>query len=308
VTRRTNALLAFLLLLLPTLPLAAQQMADTAFHPHVPAPAFPAGKGPLVVIDEAHHNFHTADGRYLPFATLLRQDGFTVRPGTRRFDAASLRGTRVLVIANAVAAVNDTNWVLPTPSAFEPDEISAVKDWVNSGGALLLIADHMPFGGAAQALARVFGVEMVTGFVLDSATMSSGDFAFRRSDGSLGDHPITRGRTAAERIDSVWTFLGQAFRITSGTPLLTFRTGATALLPDTAFTFTSRTPRRSVRGMLQGAAIPFGKGRVAVFGEAAEFSAQVVMPSGQKAGMNEPRAGQNAQFLLNVMHWLAGKG
>ena len=25
-----------------------------------------------------HHNFHTADGRYLPFAELLRRDGYRV--------------------------------------------------------------------------------------------------------------------------------------------------------------------------------------------------------------------------------------
>jgi hypothetical protein len=45
---------------------------------------------------------------------------------------------------------------------------------------------------------------------------------------------------------------------------------------------------------------------VAVFGEAAMFSAQVSGPQRRPMGMNAPRAGQNPQFLLNVMHWLAG--
>ena len=46
---------------------------------------------PRVAIDEAHQNFHTADGRYKPFADLMTNDGFlvsaqhgpTYQPGTR---------------------------------------------------------------------------------------------------------------------------------------------------------------------------------------------------------------------------------
>lgn len=45
--------------------------------------------------------------------------------------------------------------------------------------------------------------------------------------------------------------------------------------------------------------------RVAVFGEAAMFSAQVGS-DGEPMGMNDPEADQNHQFVLNVMHWLSG--
>jgi hypothetical protein len=58
--------------------------------------------------------------------------------------------------------------------------------------------------------------------------------------------------------------------------------------------------------MLQGAVVRSDKGRVAVFGEAAMFSAQVSGPDRRPAGMNDPAAPQNAQFLLNVLHWLSG--
>ena len=52
--------------------------------------------------------------------------------------------------------------------------------------------------------------------------------------------------------------------------------------------------------------MPFGKGRIAVFGEAAMFSAQVTTLNGQsmKMGMNVP-GNDDRQFALNVMHWLA---
>ena len=48
------------------------------------------------------------------------------------------------------------------------------------------------------------------------------------------------------------------------------------------------------------------KGRVAVFGEAAMFTAQLNVWASTKMGMNGPIADQNPQFLLNVMHWLTG--
>jgi hypothetical protein len=52
--------------------------------------------------------------------------------------------------------------------------------------------------------------------------------------------------------------------------------------------------------------MPFGEGRVAVFGEAAMFSAQVATIDGHsfKVGMNVP-GNDDRQFALNVMHWLA---
>ena len=49
-------------------------------------------------------------------------------------------------------------------------------------------------------------------------------------------------------------------------------------------------------------------GRVAVFGEAAMFTAQLAGPNAAPMGMNAPIAGQNARFALHVMRWLAGTG
>lgn len=38
----------------------AQQMPDTTSLPTIPNPAFEPANGPLILIDEAHNNFHTA--------------------------------------------------------------------------------------------------------------------------------------------------------------------------------------------------------------------------------------------------------
>src|SRR5689334_11336983 len=94
------ALALGLIALAAAVPATAQQQTDPAFHPTVARPAF-AADGPVVVIDGAHNNFHTVDGRYAPFVALLRADGYQVRGGTAAFDAGGLEGAGVLVIANA---------------------------------------------------------------------------------------------------------------------------------------------------------------------------------------------------------------
>ncbi len=287
-------------------PIMAQQVADTLFNPIIVAPAFQSGAGPTVLIDEAHNNFHTMSGRYLAFARLLQRDGYVVKPQRGRFIRADLDRANILVVANALAKENEADWNLPTPSAFDSAEVTTVRDWVKDGGSLWLIADHMPFPGAAGLLAEQFGVLLGNGFALDAKT-EDGRMRFARSDNSLADHPITRGRSAGERIDSVIAFTGQAFRIAgAGAALMTLQHNVVLLMPEVAWQFSKLTPRLSASGMLQGAAVPFGKGRIAVFGEAAMFSAQVAGPGRMPAGMNDPSAPQNAQFLLNVLHWLSG--
>jgi hypothetical protein len=285
----------------------AQQVADSAFAPAIARPAFAEGAGPLVLVDEAHTNFHTTDGRYYAFARLLRRDGYAVRGLRAPFTREALADARVLVIANALNARNERDWVLPTPSAFGAEEIAAVETWVREGGSLLLIADHMPFPGAADGLASAFGVSMANGFAYDSTEQES-RFRFSRANGLLADHAVTRGRDASERVDSVDSFTGQAFRLMrpDAQPLLTLAPGTVVLMPEVAWQFSPLTQRMQAGGMLHGAVMRHGRGRVAVFGEAAMFSGQLAGPDRRPMGMNDPTAPQNVQFLLNVMHWLTG--
>lgn len=130
----------------------------------------------MVLIDEAHRNFHTAAGGYLPFAELLRRDGYVVKASAAQFTAKALRVGRVLVIANARAALTT-------------EEVAAVRDWVAGGGSLLLIADHPPFDTAAKDLGNAFGVRFSGGVARDPND-SSGRLVFRRLDGTLMDHSI----------------------------------------------------------------------------------------------------------------------
>ncbi|HYN84749.1 MAG TPA: hypothetical protein VER32_05830 [Pyrinomonadaceae bacterium] len=289
----------------PLAPARAQQIADPDFKPAVGRPEYKEGRGPVVCVDEAHFNFHTAGGRYAPFAMLLRGDGYVVRPSAARFTRDALKACRVLVISNAVGERNQTNWTQPIDSAFTDEEVAAVAEWVKRGGALFLIVDHMPMPGANDKLARAFGVRFSNGFALIPDGPST--IVFRRADGLIGDHAITRGRTKAERIEQVATFTGSAFRAAGATPILTFGDKVVSLEPQTAWQFTPETPKVDVKGWLQGAALRHGKGRVVVFGEAAMFTAQLAGPNKLKVGMNAPDAAQNPQLLLNIVHWLDGK-
>jgi len=296
----------FLLILLAAV--RAQQVADTTFNPPIAEPAYSAGRGPVVMLDEAHFNFHTATGRYVSFAQLLRRDGYVVHASASRFDKESLGKGKILVIANALAEINSQgNWSLPNPSAFADDEIAAVREWVREGGALLLIADHMPFAGAAEKLGAAFGIRFSNCFAMFAEQSRGAIFAFHRSDGRLAQHPIINGRTVDERIDSLTTFTGSAFQVEADAqPLFVLDSSQVLLMPETAWQFTAETPRLPATGWLQGATLKFGKGRVAVFGEAAMFSAQLAGANRTPVGMNSPNAPQNYRFLLNVMHWLSG--
>lgn len=302
---RPRRRLALALACLALAPLAAQQRADTAFAPTIPSPTFPSGRGPLVLVDEAHHNFHTTTGRYQPFAALLRRDGYVVRGLNEPFSPTTLAPGRLLVVANPLHARNAREgWSLPTPPAFTAEEVAAVQRWVESGGALLLIADHMPFPGAAENLAAAFGFTFSNGFAQDATQRSV--FTFTPARGLAADHPVIVGRSAADRITSVTAFTGSAFRPpAAATSLLTLPAGCISLEPQTAWKFEPATTRTvPVGGWSQGTVLTVGRGRLAVFAEAAMFSAQLSGAQNRPMGMNSPDAPENARFLLNLIRWL----
>ena len=272
------------------------QRPDQDFDARVQAPAYPASahQHPRVLMDEGHRNFHTASGRYKPFAELLRSDGYVVSSSRGGFTAERLKDADVLVIANAMGPEDHEG-----RPAFTPEEEAAVAEWVSAGGSLFLIADHAPFGGAAARLAQHFGVTMHLLFARDDRFHDGWDnerLVFSRDNGLLDDDPITNGRSARERVNRVVTFTGQSLSgPADAIPLLR--------LSDGAYDWESRKIRYPAKEHAQALALEFGKGRVVVAGEAAMFSAQVD-PLGIKFGMNRAD-NDDRQFLLNILHWLS---
>lgn len=285
------------------------QIADAGFVAKVAKPFYAANEGPTIGIDAAHHNFHTATGRYQPFAAVLRADGYQIKSVDESFSPASLKDLNVLVIANALAARNRNDWSLPTPSAFTDEEVDAVAQWVQDGGSLLLIADHMPFPGAAAKLGNAFDIQFYNGFVIDES-QQTGSFQFSdaASDGNqLLDHPITQGFREGESIPHVRTFTGSCFTgPDTFTPIFQLSENCVSLEPQKAWDFDDETPKRKAAGLWQAATRNYGKGKLAFFGEAAMFTAQT-QAGARKMGLSHPKAQYNQQFLLNTVHWLSEK-
>lgn len=292
----------FCLILLGALSVSGQQVADPDFDTKVAKPAYKKS-GPTVLFDEAHNNFHTAGGRYKPFADLITSDGYQVAPNKEKFSKQSLKAYKILVISNALGAprMNDP---AAGNSAFTDEEADAVRDWVKAGGALLLIADHAPMGAANQSLGERFGVNMSKMFTLDNQNYEKdsnnpGFIVYTRESGRLVDHPITRGRNDAERVNKVITFTGQSLKgPDDSVAFLKLADSAQDVMQGTS------TPI-SAAGRSQGLAMKFGKGRVIVMGEAGMLSAQLAGAQAMKFGMNRPGI-DNRRLALNIMHWLSG--
>lgn len=307
--RRIIAVL--LLAVLVGLRAAAQQVPDPNFRSANPSPAYQVGKGPVVCIDEAHFNFHTAEGRYKSFADLLRGDGYIVQPSKSAFTAESLAACRVMVIANASSEQNREDWAYPHVSSFSRDEIVAMFNWIRGGAALLLIADHSPAAGAAADLGAMLGAALVDGYAVLNLPGDLPD-VFTAANGGVQAHAITKGRNEEESISEVGTFTGSAFMPSQDfQPLLVLPTSAVNLFRWDQSLGEAAPPRRewpqfSVAGWSQGAARTLGKGRVVILGEAAMCSAQLGGPEKFTIGMNHPKAAQNAQFCLNAVRWLSG--
>ena len=287
---------------------SSQQVPDEDFHFANDIPAFETDHGPTVCIDEAHKNFHTAEGRYLGFANLLRADGFKIRRFNQQFSAESLKVCDIAVVANASALAPEAKWPYPHGSAFTGEEIEAVMHWVRAGGNLLIFADHPPFAGGAADLGAVLGLVMTD--VYESNVPNTGSDSFTLEEGTLHDHAIVRGRNDNESVSRVVTFAGQPAQITQyWQPLMTFGDEATAYIsPWQTYQQNDKDiewPQFSIAGWVHASTREWDQGRIVFVGEAAVCSAQLAGKDKLKMGMNNPDAKQNPQFCLNTVRWLA---
>ena len=273
-------------------------------------PAFSPGNGPLVLYDVGHNNVDDPEV-VTAVAERLGQDGYVVREVSVPFTQAGLANAQILIIKNALAAENREHWALPTPSALTQQEIEELEGWVRAGGALVLVIDHMPIPGAMEELVSRFRIEVSNGFAVKAESfdrydhetvLAAGALEFRRTDGSLTDHPITNGRTRAERVDSVGTGSGSAFRLPGGgQSLLTLGSSIVSLLPEVSWEFDDETPRMAVGGWSQAGVLRVGAGRVAVLGDAMLLTAPELIETPAEA----ERAAQNPQFTMNLFYWLS---
>jgi len=253
---------------------------------------------PVILFDAAHNNYHTASGRYKPYAELMANDGFKVIENKAPFTKEMLAKTNVVIIASP-------------NSSFSITEIKLLNDWIKKGGSFLAITDHDNF--SFDNLLESLGVKTPeTNFtddtvhariMKDGVTKNPRHIVFSANANLLGDHPIINGKNGSEKINVVMTFSGRTIIAPPESSLL-------LRLSETAISYltiepTQRTIEESVAVKCNGArafgtAFNFGKGKVVVVGEAAMQTVQQA-----DGGFNTPGC-DNKQFALNIMRWLTG--
>jgi len=258
------------------------------------------------MFDEAHYNFHTSTGRYKPFADLLMNDGYRVVVNRQPFTKKALESFKVVVIVNALA--NDIDEADSDKPAFTDEECDVIRDWVKTGGSLLLIADPGPFGRSAGTLAKQFAVEMETNVTEDPANAAeefrASRIVYSRDNHQLIEHPITSGRDATEKIGRVMVFEGESLKGgQEAVAFLKLADSARVVKRDADGQAISASP---AGGRAQALAMKFGGGKVVVLANADMLTALLGNPpENEPIGMNYPGI-DNKQLTLNIMHWLSG--
>ncbi len=270
---------------------------------------------PVILFDRGHNNYLYNESDQI-FDQFLLRHGFIVRYHRARINEGTLEGVDVFHTSNALAPENVDNWSRPTPSAFTPDEIKVLVDWVRNGGSLLLAIEHMPFGGSYDELATALGIEVSNGFAVNGSLLhdnspenvsAAGSLLFLRNNESIADHPVINGQVPYGRIEHLATNAGSAFRLpVKSTSLITLGSDVISLEPEESWVFTDDTPRPSVAGWSQAGIMEIGDGRVAVLGDNYLTSAPEYLEAPFIEDENEARRGaHNHQFSLNLYRWLA---
>jgi hypothetical protein len=281
------------------------QVPDYSYNPNIEKVTYANGEGPLIAFDEAHNNPHGLDGRWYASANLLKKDGYQIEALKNTVvDEGVLKPYKIYIVVNPLNDKNKNNWNLPTHPAFTDTEVENIKHWVEQGGNLLLVVDHMPIPGAAYNLAKEFGFELKNGH---AKTKEPKDNVFLRSAYTLTDNLISNGRNDNERVNQFVAFDGSAFKIPEDAQsILTFNSDYFQWEPLRAFDFQSVNPY-NINGYSQGAYKTFEKGRVVVYSEAMMFTAQLGAGlSWVKLGMNSEQCPNNYKLLLNTIHYLDG--
>ena len=262
----------------------AQQFADPEFDSKVDRPAF-TDRHPVVYVDAAHNNFHTADGRYKPFAELLNNDGFSVASNNKKFTTEALKGCDPRGFERSGIAGDETAG--SSKPRVRADRVRC-RPRLDSGRGIAPL-DRRP--------SSLWNVERDSGHQAgcgngqehdarpdQRGTRIPGTVEFLRLNKLLGDHPILTGRDGSERIDRVVTFTGQSLKGPEGSVMLL------KLAPSAFDQSRPNIPGRNApaRGRAQGLAFTLGRGKVVVLGEAAMLSAgqwQSARPDGdERAG------------------------
>jgi len=271
---------------------------------------------PVILLDQGHNNWAWKPEIYAPvMEKFLRESGYDIRFNTGAFTKESLIGVDILEIDNVFPPGDNNNWSKVRKSAFTEDEISILYNWVNEGGSLLLVVEHMPFPGAFEDLAEAFGIQVSDGFALEENAVKdfnegtiaeAGYLVFRREDGSLSDHKVLFDHANGEFFPFLTTDVGSAFRLPEGaTSLITLGEDFISLEPENSWQFDSFTPFKKISGWSQAGLLRVGRGKVAILGDSFLFTAPGYLEPPYIENERDKFLGANNHiFTMNLLRWL----
>lgn len=279
---------------------------DSTFIAHVANPVYPLGKGPKILIDGGHHNFMPQFDFMKPFERLAENDGYRVFHDNSKFTKAYLDYYDMVLIITALPFPFTTKTEVTDEVTFTSEEITALFEWVNQGGSLLVFSEHAPFDQAINPLLKRFGIQSSVGTTRDTLNYDTeigrpGWIVFSESNQLLNsEHPITLGRTESEKIENIMTFGGSALSGAGYTNLFRLAESSENIEHPTGVGPIGRGDSQCLVGRV-------GEGKIVAFGDSNGFTAMVFRmddDSIQPGGMTT--AGyQWRQLVLNTLHWLS---
>jgi len=283
-----------------------QMLNDSTFDASISNPKYKKQRGPSILIDAGHHNFIVEMNLIKPFVDLSSNDGYRPKIDSGAFTPDYLANYQVLLISPALPFKFGSKKEVTTESTFTNQELAALKDWVASGGSLIILSEHAPIDKSMTPLLNIFGIQSSIGAVYDpincDTTIKTSNFEtilkYTRSNSLLNtNHPITKGRTKNEQVNNIETYTGCALYGPSYTNI--FKLGSTAAIRK----WNGINPAGG--GDSQCLAGSFGKGKVVALGDCNGFTAMYVNSGGKKlsAGMQVEEYDWK-QFVLNTLHWL----
>src|SRR5690606_2285087 len=157
--------------------------------------------------------------------------------------------------------------------------------------------------GSVSNLAARFGFNLING----SAQRKDGQpEIFSRARGNLTANPITDVK--GFEIDSIRCWGGACIfpppkAIIVSALGVDYEWVLPSVMSDIYYPIATTVLKITGIDLANGAILGCGRGRVFIFADGAPFTAQLEGIKSGNRGMNHPYAAQNAQFLLNVIHW-----
>lgn len=262
-------------------------------------PAYKKGTGPTIFIDQYHAN-PSVKFELFGIQSSLINDGYQVQSFKHDFTAESLKEVDYLILPQPLTPTVN-GWKIDSTEAYTQDEYIALFEWIENGGNLIVLSDYTPLGNRLKSLYSWLGVDYSNGVVQEKGKPVPVEYT--QAEKSLVRYPYLDGRNNFEAVESIYTFGGAAFKNEKGKNLLEIQENQNCELLE--FSLSAVNPSDAT-GLCQGGYFKKGEGQVILISNLAMFQTWVHKQTGNKIGMNNDRAYQNAQYFLNLIHALQG--